>query len=208
MATVPGIVLILGTMAAATAAAIVGSTGRAGYGPLKLLAASGYVALALSLGAVHTSYGRVLLAALLLCWLGDLLLVGTSRRAVLAGLAAFLLAHLAYAGAFLIHGVHLGPAVPAALAMAALATAVLRWLRGASLPTGMRAPVVAYLAALGLMVTLAAGTGRALVLLGAASFAASDLFVARQRFVSPDPLNRRLGLPLYFAAQLLLASSV
>jgi uncharacterized membrane protein YhhN len=43
---------------------------------------------------------------------------------------------------------------------------------------------------------------------GALAFAASDVFVARHRFVAPGPLNRTWGLPLYYAAQLLLASTV
>ena len=51
----------------------------------------------------------------------------------------------------------------------------------------------------------AAGTANARILVGAAAFAISDIFVARQRFVMEAPINRQVGLPLYFAAQLLLA---
>jgi hypothetical protein len=35
----------------------------------------------------------------------------------------------------------------------------------------------------------------------------SDLFVARDRFVQPGFVNRLLGLPLYYAAQAMLAIS-
>ena len=39
--------------------------------------------------------------------------------------------------------------------------------------------------------------------LAAHLFFFSDLFVARQRFIHPTPWNRLIGLPPYFAAQLL-----
>ena len=35
----------------------------------------------------------------------------------------------------------------------------------------------------------------------------ADLFVARERFVSPAFGNRAIGLPLYYAAQILFAVS-
>ncbi len=38
-------------------------------------------------------------------------------------------------------------------------------------------------------------------------FYISDLFVARQRFVVDSPVNRVVGLPLYYVAQFLLAFS-
>jgi uncharacterized membrane protein YhhN len=43
---------------------------------------------------------------------------------------------------------------------------------------------------------------------GALLFAASDLAVARDRFVRPALRNKLWGLPAYFAAQLLLAASL
>jgi hypothetical protein len=43
--------------------------------------------------------------------------------------------------------------------------------------------------------------------LAAALFAASDVLVARQQFVAPAMANRIIGLPMYFAAQLLFAVS-
>jgi hypothetical protein len=61
------------------------------------------------------------------------------------------------------------------------------------------------------MVALACGAGltgdgvRAWLVPGAFLFWASDLFVARQRFLVPTPVNRYVGLPLYYAAQVVLA---
>jgi uncharacterized membrane protein YhhN len=68
--------------------------------------------------------------------------------------------------------------------------------------------VVAYCLAIGAMLWLAQGVDRPEVRLGAVLFAASDLFVARDRFVRPGLANRALGLPLYYAAQVLLALAV
>ena len=76
----------------------------------------------------------------------------------------------------------------------------------------MRVPVRAYVSAISLMVAAAAGTYTAspapALLAGAIGFALSDLSVARDRFVEPGFVNRVWGLPLYYVAQLLLASSV
>jgi uncharacterized membrane protein YhhN len=46
------------------------------------------------------------------------------------------------------------------------------------------------------------------LLAGAIGFLASDVAVARERFVARSPWNQRWGLPLYYASQLLLASTV
>lgn len=197
------------TLGAGIAAAVVDSLARQrGYGALKMLASSGMLAFALSLGALDTAYGRVLSTALTLSWLGDFFLIGRTRRDVLAGLGAFLVAHLAYSAAFVTILRRSWPAAPAALLMATLGVAVLRWLRRAEIPVAMRLPVAAYLVAIAIMVTLAATTLRATVIIGAVAFAGSDLFVARQRFVTAAPINRLVGLPLYYAAQLLIAASL
>jgi uncharacterized membrane protein YhhN len=42
---------------------------------------------------------------------------------------------------------------------------------------------------------------------GALAFTASDISVARDRFARHEFLNRAWGLPLYYAAQLLIAST-
>jgi uncharacterized membrane protein YhhN len=46
------------------------------------------------------------------------------------------------------------------------------------------------------------------ILVGAVMFYVSDIFVAHQRFVMQSFTNRLIGLPLYYAAQFLLAFSV
>jgi uncharacterized membrane protein YhhN len=62
---------------------------------------------------------------------------------------------------------------------------------------------------IGAMATLACGVTAAggpwQVALGALAFTASDVAVARDRFVQGEFSNRAWGLPLYYGAQLLIA---
>ncbi len=197
-------------LAAGLAAAVLETRDRPVASALsKMAAATAYIVFALRLGATGTVYGRVVLVALALSWLGDLALTRKGAgRWFAAGLGAFLAAHLAYGAAFLVRGVALHGTLAGAVVMAVVAVVVLRWIEGGTLPERLRIPVRAYLAAIGVMVALAAGTGSAAILAGATLFAVSDIFVARQRFVRPAAVNRMVGLPLYFAGQLLLAWSV
>lgn len=168
----------------------------------KLGASLGFVGFALSRG-VHAAFDRWVLAALVLSLLGDALLLSRRRAAFLAGLGAFLLAHLAYAAAFLGRGERLAWPAPVLAAAVAL---ILRWLWPRL--GGLRGPVVAYALVIAAMVWLALGMAPAAVRLGAVLFFLSDLAVARDRFVAPGLANRLVGLPLYYAGQLLLASAV
>ncbi len=176
----------------------------------KPLASVGFLGLAVAAGATATVYGRAVLVALALSWLGDVLLLSAKSRPFLLGLVAFLLAHLAYAVAFVAYGQDLAWSLAALLALAAPGFFVLRRL-GPHLPVAMRLPVKAYVAVITVMVALAASTfaagGEASLLIGAAAFYLSDLAVARDRFVTPGLVNRALGLPLYYFAQLCLAWS-
>ncbi len=160
-------------------------------------------------------YFWIMLAGLILCLAGDVLLALEGKRAFLAGLVAFLLGHVAYAAAFLTLG---RPTMltgwGAALAVV-VSGAVFNWLRPHL--GKMFYPVLAYVMVITVMVVGAftvAGTpglgpaGRGLVLAGALLFYLSDLFVARQRFVSPGRANALAGLPLYYLGQFLLAFSL
>ena len=68
----------------------------------------------------------------------------------------------------------------------------------------MRLKVSAYMAVITVMVATAAGT-ELWLLTAATLFYASDLCVARQRFVQAGFVNRLIGLPLYYAAQWMFA---
>lgn len=185
---------------------------RPGVWLAKPLASTGFVAVALVAGAPGSGYGRGVLAALLLCWLGDVLLIPRgSPRCFRAGLFSFLLGHLAFAGAFVARGLDGLTVFGVGGAAAVMAWLVLRWLRP-HLPRNMAAPVHAYVVVISAMAVCAAGTvGRAgvpRILVGALMFYVSDLAVARDRFLAPNFANKTWGLPLYFGGQLLLATSV
>jgi uncharacterized membrane protein YhhN len=178
----------------------------------KLVAATAYIAAALSLGAMNTAYGRVMLGGMGLCWLGDLFLVSRqSRTLFLAGLVSFLAGHVAYTVAFVTRGVDLAVVAITLALMTVFAWRAVAWLYPHT-DRGMRVPVWLYLATISVMMVMAAGThsfaSNGFILSGAILFVLSDLAVARNRFVGRAFINRAIGLPLYFTAQLLLAASV
>jgi uncharacterized membrane protein YhhN len=184
---------------------------RAGLWLTKPLASLAFIWAGLQAGAAESTYGLLILLGLGLCLLGDLLLIPLGRPVVFrAGVFAFLAGHVAYSAAFLTRPIHLlGLAVGVVLLSVALGR-VLRWL-SPSLPKDMVWPVRAYMLVIGIMSALACGVTAAggpwAVVIGALAFTASDVSVARDRFVRPEFANRAWGLPLYYAAQLLIAST-
>ncbi|WP_223787670.1 lysoplasmalogenase [Marinicella meishanensis] len=178
----------------------------------KLLASLAFVGFAWDQGAKDSVYGWWILTGLGLSLVGDVLLAmkGHSRWFLL-GIGAFLLAHLAYAAAFIIIGIDTASlpwVVPWVLVFLLITTG---WLKR-HLSGVMQFAVPAYLLAIGLMLVLACSNHSPMaggwIIIGASLFALSDLFVARQRFIQADPRNRLLGLPIYYLAQLLLAYTV
>lgn len=169
-----------------------------------------FVAAGWAAGLLDGDWTRALFAGLVLAAVGDVLLIPKDRRVFLAGIGAFLLGHVAYVWAFLERGVHVGTAVSAGVLLALLALPIVGWLIPHVEPP-MRWPVRAYVVVITAMVAVAAGTvhagGNPWLLVGAVGFYLSDLTVARDRFVAPGFLNRAVGLPLYFASQLLLATT-
>jgi uncharacterized membrane protein YhhN len=182
---------------------------RLGRYLFKPLAAAAFVWLALSLDAAGTAYGKWLLAALLLCLLGDLLLMPDDERGFLAGLGAFLCGHLMFAVAFL----QLPPYWPGLAVSAVPVVILLVAVRGWLLPhvnSEMRIPVVLYMLVISAMLLCAGLTVQHpagwLIIAGAWGFACSDLAVARRQFINPEsPWNQAWGTPLYFLSQMVLA---
>lgn len=159
----------------------------------------------------HGTYARRLAVGLVLSAVGDLCM--ELRGGFLAGLGVFLLAHLAYAAAFLAEGRRPGllRALPF-LAFAGGAFAVLRPGLG-----GLVAPVALYVTAIAVMMWRAAcclgepgrpGVARVAALGGAILFAASDLLIGLDRFRAPIPHGRVAILALYWAGQAGIALSV
>jgi uncharacterized membrane protein YhhN len=185
---------------------------RPGVWVAKPLASLGFIGAALAAGALDSEYGRWVLAALALSLGGDVLLIPRgSPRIFRAGVLSFLLGHVAYTVAFVVHGLDLPVLLPAAAWSLIPVYLVARWL-GPHVTKDLRVAVYAYIIVISLMAVCALGAATASgswwILLGAAMFWVSDLSVARDRFVAPTFANRAWGLPLYFAAQLVLASTV
>ena len=173
----------------------------------KPLASAGFVGLAIAGGALDSGFGTWVLVALVLSALGDVFLLGSSQSAFLAGLGAFLIAHIAYAVAFTNPGLNARGLI-AVVPLALFALVVWRWL-APHLAARLRGPVALYVVAIttiGVM-AVASGAGDIRVPVGAGLFIASDLAVARHTFVAPGYRNKLWGLPLYYAAQVLLASA-
>jgi len=157
-----------------------------------------------------TAFGTWIVAGLALGVVGDIALLGKTDRAFLVGLGAFLLGHIAYIVAmatirdpreWLADASWLA-AIPAAIAIAVV---VRLWPRLGS----MRIPVIAYALVIATMVVGAIALRADRILCaGACLFFASDLSVARDKFVGASFTNKLWGLPAYYAGQLLIAWSL
>ncbi len=204
--------VVIGTFLAIAVAALLWAewkSSQPGIWFTKPVASTLFIVAALLAGALDSSYGRLILLGLVFSWLGDVFLIPKAQRFFVAGLGSFLLAHLAYCGAFLLQPLAVLPLALASIAMLLVGSFILRWL-WPHLPHKLRPAVVSYLLAISLMVVLAGGTVTAIgpqLLIGAVMFAASDIFVARERFVAASVANRFCGLPLYYGAQLIFALS-
>jgi len=213
MAAMPGPAVILTVVGALAAIALVAAEARharAAKAISKTVASAAFVGVAVARGALAGGWPLALLIGLALSLVGDLLLLSRARRHFLAGLAAFLAGHVAYVAAFASRGVAVtGAAVAAPLALIALIV-VGRWL-APHVRGSMRGPVAAYVLVISTMIVVAAATVShrfsVPLALGAPAFYLSDLSVARDRFVAPGFVNRAWGLPVYYAAQFLLAWS-
>jgi uncharacterized membrane protein YhhN len=126
--------------------------------------------------------------ALALSLAGDVFLMLPDDRFV-AGLASFLLGHVAYViGFWVVDRPSGAPLVVGAIAVAVvvvvLARRILAGLR-ASGDQALAPPVTAYMAVIAVMVVSASGTGAARAGAGAWLFLASDALIAWNRFVRP-----------------------
>ena len=173
----------------------------------KMFASTAFIAVAMSVGARETTFGKIMLLGLTLSWFGDLFLTYHGRGPFVAGLVSFLAGHVAYLVAFANRGFGDDLYLPV-LALIAVPIPIARWLMP-TVPRELKGPVIAYMVVITLMLAAAVQTDSAIpdwrILVGALAFYLSDLGVARDRFAAPGYINRLIGLPLYFGGQLLLA---
>ncbi len=178
--------------------------------PLALLKASAVAVLAVYALNLRTTDSALFAAGLGASAVGDVLL---NLAPLTYGLGAFLTAHLIYLAVFVRairrDGRRGGPAMWATLAALYVLVAVMLGLLWGDLGA-MRAPVLAYMAAITAMATaavLAPSRGLALPL-GAALFVLSDSLIALQTFLPAPPLPPLAFDPgiwiTYIAAQVLL----
>jgi uncharacterized membrane protein YhhN len=143
------------------------------------------IGVALALDPAHSDVRAWFVLALALSLAGDVFLMLPSDRFV-AGLASFLLAHVAYVIGLTRHGgsaeALFFAALPVVIVTAILAARFLRAAR-ASGHDELVGPLVAYMTVIAAMVTCALASGNALAALGAVLFMASDALIAETRFV-------------------------
>ena len=173
----------------------------------KMVASTAFIAVAVAVGALDSTFGKIMLVGLVLSWFGDLFLSYDGRTPFVAGLVAFLAGHVAYVVAFSNRGLEEQLYIPV-LAVIVVAVPVARWLLP-TVPRELKGPVIAYMTVISAMVVTAVSTNAFTadwrIPVGAVAFYLSDIGVARERFARPGLINRMVGLPLYFGGQLLLA---
>ena len=169
-------------------------------------------------GAGESRQRRLIRLALVLSLAGDVFLLWPNQG-FLPGLSAFLLAHLAYIGAFC------APVRFAARPLVFVAYAVIAALILAQLwpgvPAALRLPVLAYVVCLATMAAQAGAWWRSRVgtraidahlaraaALGGLLFMASDTLLAINKFAAPLPLGSLWILLTYWLAQWCIAGSL
>ncbi|HET7464186.1 MAG TPA: lysoplasmalogenase [Longimicrobium sp.] len=157
-------------------------------------------------------YEPLVMAGLLFSLFGDVFLMLPKDRFV-AGLVAFLVAHLLYTGAFT-DGWTALPATWWVIVPSVAYAAVLLRILLPHVPRALKAAVIVYAAALLVMAWQAAERGAAglpggvLAAAGGVLFVASDSALALDRFRRPFPGAQPLVLATYWAAQTLIALSI
>jgi uncharacterized membrane protein YhhN len=181
----------------------------------KLLTLAAMCATAAVAGATQTTPGRWLLVALALGLLGDFALLGSTLRRFLAGVAAFLVGHLAYVACFLTLGQPWpwwawgGLVAGVGLGLVTREVAPAAW---RVVGPALAGPLVAYSLVIAAMLVVAWGTGLVLVAAGALVFAVSDtliaLSLARHRFERPRGVDSPAVMVTYHLGQALIVAGV
>ena len=188
---------------------------RYGLVPTKGLLSCLFVAAAIVQSPFPSMFSRLVIAGLIFCLGGDVFLALPQKRMFLLGLISFLVGHILYCVAFyLAAGTNTATWIGSG-AVLLISIGVYGWLRPHL--GGMHGPVVVYIIVITVMVSGASSVlgdlrlgeaGRIMLFAGASAFYFSDVFVARDRFMTEGFINRLFGLPLYYAGQFLIAFSL
>jgi uncharacterized membrane protein YhhN len=140
--------------------------------------------------------------ALVFSLVGDVLLM-LPRDLFVAGLASFLVGHVAYVIGLTRHGGTLGATLASAAVVAVIGAVIGRRILGAVRATAppMTGPVGAYMVVISIMVATAGASGNVLAAGGAALFYVSDASIAWDRFVRPWSWARTWIMVTYHLGQ-------
>jgi uncharacterized membrane protein YhhN len=160
-------------------------------------------------------YFGFMVTGFIFCFGGDVFLALPQKKAFLLGLVSFLVGHVFYViGFFSVAGIS-GWTWVSLVLTGTISGLFYRWLR--THLGNMKGPVIAYISVITIMVCAASSvlgasgfnfSGRLMAFAGAVAFYFSDVFVARDRFMKNEFINRALGLPMYYAGQFLFAFSL
>lgn len=170
---------------------------------LKPLVMVALIAVAVTLDPSSDIARVMLIIGLVLSMVGDVCLMVPTDLFV-AGLGAFLLAHVFYVIALISLGVSVGGLLIGMVLMAALAVVVgRRIVQGAARSdSALAGPVAAYIAVISVMVATAIGTGRFFAVVGAVLFATSDSVLGWTRFLSDFSRSRLIVMVTYHLGQI------
>lgn len=172
-----------------------------------MIASTMFVAIPLAGGALQSLYGRLILIAMVFCWLGDF----TGPFHFLLGAGFFLIGHLFLIGSYAVHGIasrRVWLAVPILL----IVSGIIAFQIVPQVNVQEQWFVVSYIAVITVMAILACsarGTITGWMLgCGAVTFYISDLFLALNRYTTYNVNYTYFGYPLYYGACVLFALSV
>ena len=160
-------------------------------------------------------YFGFVVTGLVFCLGGDVFLALPQKKAFMLGLVSFLVGHVFYVIGFFSVARPSGWTWLSLLLAAMISSLIYLWLK--SHLGKMRGPVIGYMVVITVMVCAASSilgvpdlnlSGRVLAFSGAVAFYFSDVFVARDRFVKKEFINRLVGLPMYYVGQFLIAFSL
>ena len=177
----------------------------------KPLVLSSLLVVAVVLGATSSTAGVWLLVALVFGLLGDVALLSDSLPRFRAGVAAFLVGHLAYVAWFASLGLPMPVWSWAGLVVLAAALFATRGVVPATHRLegpALSVPVAVYSVVIGAMLLCAWFTGVPLVALGASVFVVSDAVLSIDRFVRPIPHARLILMVTYHVGQALIVAGV
>lgn len=188
---------------------------RKGLLPTKTVLSTLFILVVLVQPHPIASYYNFIMVGLVFCLIGDVCLALPQQKTFLFGLVSFLVGHIFYIlGFFSVSQTNPWTWV-GSLIVFLISGVVYSWLRPHL--GSMKIPVMFYIIVISIMLSGACSilghsnlpqSGRIMAFAGALSFYFSDVFVARDRFLKKEFLNRLIGLPMYYTGQFLLAFSV